>query len=87
MRVFPPCQLVKTASYEICRQFQLVCSGCPDPQYESLRAPWKCDHCYYEHPDPVDDPFYQSTVKDLMFFCAAILLFVSHILIMRNLDN
>jgi hypothetical protein len=26
-------------------------------------------------------------VKDLMFFCAAILLFVSHILIMRNSDN
>ncbi|KAJ8474154.1 hypothetical protein ONZ45_g16052 [Pleurotus djamor] len=27
------------------------------------------------HPDPVEDPFYQSTVKSLMYFCATILLF------------
>ena len=38
--------------------------------------PWICDHCYYKHPDPVDDPFYQSTVKSLMYFCAVILLLV-----------
>lgn len=67
--------LTPTLFYQTYGNFQLVCSGCPDPQYESLRAPWKCDHCYYEHPDPVEDPFYQSTVKDLMFFCTAILLF------------
>lgn len=39
--------------------------------------PWICDQCYYKHPDPVDDPFYQSTVKQLMYFCAIILVFVS----------
>ncbi|CAK5284348.1 unnamed protein product [Mycena citricolor] len=41
----------------------------------SSDMPWVCDSCYYKHPDPVDDPFYQSTVKSLMYFCAAILLF------------
>ena len=59
-------------------QFQLVCDGCPsqpslDPRE---KKPWVCQHCYYEHPDPVDDPFYQSTVKSLMYFCAGILLIV-----------
>src|SRR5271155_3870254 len=29
-----------------------------------------------KHPDPVDDPFYQSTVKSMIYFCAAILLLV-----------
>lgn len=38
---------------------------------------WKCSQCYYEHPDPVDDPFYQDQVKTLMYCCAGILLFVS----------
>lgn len=38
---------------------------------------WMCDHCYYEHPDPERDPFYQENVKTLMYACAAILLFVS----------
>ena len=39
-----------------------------------------CDRCYYKHPDPVSDPFYQSTVKNLMYFCAAVLLFVCNYL-------
>lgn len=38
---------------------------------------WQCNQCYYEHPDPVDDPFYQDQVKTLMYCCAGILLFVS----------
>lgn len=59
-----------------CQQFQLICSGCPD-LLSVTSAPWACDHCYYQHPDPVDDPFYQSTVKSLMYLCAAVLLFVS----------
>lgn len=37
---------------------------------------WMCDHCYYEHPDPENDPFYQENVKTLMYACAAILLLV-----------
>nr|XP_018264944.1 calcium/proton exchanger [Kwoniella dejecticola CBS 10117]OBR87102.1 calcium/proton exchanger [Kwoniella dejecticola CBS 10117] len=36
---------------------------------------WMCDHCYYEHPDPQNDPFYQDQVETLMYGCAAILLF------------
>ena len=38
---------------------------------------WKCTQCYYEHPDPVNDPFYQDQIKTLMYLCAAILLLVS----------
>lgn len=38
---------------------------------------WKCTQCYYEHPDPVNDPFYQDQIKTLMYGCAAILLLVS----------
>jgi len=55
-------------------QFQLVCEGCPD--HTKHGGEWKCRHCSYQHPDPVQDPFYQSTVKNLMYFCAVILLFV-----------
>jgi Ca2+:H+ antiporter len=36
-----------------------------------------CDHCYYEHPDPASDSFYQEKVKTLMYGCAVILLLVS----------
>ena len=36
-----------------------------------------CDHCYYEHPDPANDAFYQDSVKTLMYACAVILLLVS----------
>ncbi|KAH7926444.1 hypothetical protein BV22DRAFT_1032822 [Leucogyrophana mollusca] len=65
--------LTPTLFYQTYGNFQLICGGCPD---NTDGAPeWKCDHCYYEHPDPVDDPFYQSTVKTLMYLCAAILLF------------
>jgi hypothetical protein len=62
-------------------EFQLVCTGCPAPPESPRNAPWICDHCYYKHPDPVDDPFYQSTVKSLMYFCAAVLLFVRVVVI------
>ncbi|KAG9315580.1 hypothetical protein JVU11DRAFT_3216 [Chiua virens] len=66
--------LTPTLFYQIYGNFQLVCSGCPDGPHRSVPS-WKCDHCYYQHPDPVKDPFYQSTVKSLMYFCAVILLF------------
>ncbi|TDL17701.1 hypothetical protein BD410DRAFT_537749 [Rickenella mellea] len=69
--------LTPTLFYQTYGNFQLVCEGCPprnsDPAPSTI--PWVCEHCYYEHPDPIDDPFYQSTVKTLMYFCAAILLF------------
>lgn len=36
-----------------------------------------CKRCYYALPDPITDPFYQTKVKSLMYFCAGILVFVS----------
>lgn len=57
-------------------QFQLICTDCPG-HHKRKSSPWICEHCYYKHPDPVEDPFYQSTVKSLMYFCAVILVFVS----------
>nr|GAT59679.1 predicted protein [Mycena chlorophos] len=66
--------LAPTLFYQTYGNFQLICSGCPTgPRTGDM--PWICDSCYYQHPDPVKDPFYQSTVKSLMYFCAAILLF------------
>ena len=56
-------------------QFQLVCNGCPPNTPEGGES-WKCQQCYYKHPAPELDPFYQSTVKSLVSFCAVILLIV-----------
>ncbi|KAG0700427.1 hypothetical protein DFH29DRAFT_931883 [Suillus ampliporus] len=66
--------LTPTLFYQTYGNFQLICSGCPDGSTPGSPE-WRCDRCYYQHPDPVEDPFYQSTVKSLMYFCAAILLF------------
>ncbi|KAH9936243.1 uncharacterized protein B0H18DRAFT_1206628 [Fomitopsis serialis] len=63
--------LAPTLFYQTYGNFQLVCEGCPP---EGSSGPWVCQHCYYKYPDPVDDPFYQSTVKTLMYFCAGTLL-------------
>ncbi|KAH9969614.1 hypothetical protein BC827DRAFT_1262846 [Russula dissimulans] len=65
--------LTPTLFYQTYGNFQLVCEGCPD--HTPHGGSWKCRHCSYRHPDPVNDPFYQSTVKSLMYFCAVILLF------------
>ncbi|KAF7297742.1 hypothetical protein MKEN_01397800 [Mycena kentingensis (nom. inval.)] len=66
--------IAPTLFYQTYGNFQLICTGCPSgPRTGDM--PWICDSCYYKHPDPVNDPFYQSTVKTLMYFCAAILLF------------
>ncbi|KAF7365432.1 hypothetical protein MVEN_00416100 [Mycena venus] len=67
--------LAPTLFYQTYGNFQLICTGCPTTPRDSKDMPWVCDTCYYKHPDPVDDPFYQSTVKSLMYFCAAILVF------------
>ncbi|KAI0647972.1 hypothetical protein C8Q79DRAFT_906381 [Trametes meyenii] len=67
--------IAPTLFYQTYGSFELICDGCPDVDGSSLTRPWVCQHCYYKHPDPVDDPFYQSTVKSLMYFCAVILLF------------
>lgn len=65
--------LTPTLFYQIYGNFQLVCTGCP--QGGRGLSDWRCDRCFYQHPDPVDDPFYQSTVKSLMYCCAVVLLF------------
>ncbi|KAI0632205.1 hypothetical protein C8Q77DRAFT_1176555 [Trametes polyzona] len=67
--------IAPTLFYQTYGSFELICDGCPDYDESSLTKPWVCQHCYYKHPDPVDDPFYQSTVKSLMYFCAVILIF------------
>ncbi|KAH9924675.1 uncharacterized protein BXZ73DRAFT_50347 [Epithele typhae] len=65
--------IAPTLFYQTYGTFELVCEGCPDDMVSVLAKPWKCDQCYYEYPDPVEDPFYQSTVKSLMYFCAVVL--------------
>ncbi|WVF70873.1 calcium/proton exchanger [Kwoniella sp. CBS 6097] len=81
--------LTPTMFYQTYGTFELHCEGCPEPKQNLntslvpdmnmalLRAgdAWMCDHCYYEHPDPERDEFYQNNVKTLMYCCAAILLF------------
>ncbi|KAJ7714197.1 hypothetical protein B0H16DRAFT_1478157 [Mycena metata] len=67
--------LAPTLFYQTYGNFKLICTGCPTTPRTGADMPWICDSCYYKHPDPVDDPFYQSTVKSLMYFCAAILVF------------
>ncbi|EPQ54733.1 hypothetical protein GLOTRDRAFT_77429 [Gloeophyllum trabeum ATCC 11539] len=66
--------LTPTIFYQTYGNFKLICTGCPE-HTSGPNAPWQCQHCRYEYPDPVRDPFYQSTVKTLMYFCAAVLLF------------
>lgn len=59
-------------------KFELHCDGCPDgPGIPGPQDAWQCTSCYYEHPDPASDSFYQDQVKTLMYACAGILLFVS----------
>ncbi|WVQ97234.1 calcium/proton exchanger [Kwoniella sp. CBS 9459] len=81
--------LTPTMFYQTYGSFELHCEGCPEPKQNPNISPipdmslallragdaWMCDHCFYEHPDPERDPFYQNNVKTLMYCCAAILLF------------
>ncbi|KDQ09896.1 hypothetical protein BOTBODRAFT_36709 [Botryobasidium botryosum FD-172 SS1] len=69
--------LTPTLFYQTYGNFELVCEGCPidSGSTPGQDLPWSCKHCFYKHPDPTNDPFYQETVKSFMYFCAAILLF------------
>ncbi|KAL7417145.1 hypothetical protein BDY24DRAFT_426472 [Mrakia frigida] len=73
--------LTPTLFYQAYGSFELSCTGCPDapvgfPSREPVgRQPWMCQSCRYSHPDPAKDPFYQDSVKHLMYFCAGVLLF------------
>ncbi|BEJ18138.1 hypothetical protein CspHIS471_0704150 [Cutaneotrichosporon sp. HIS471] len=69
--------LTPTMFYQSYGNFELRCEGCPLPDGGGVLNPgdsWRCDRCWYQHPDPVTDPFYQSNVKVLMYICAGILL-------------
>lgn len=72
--------LTPTMFYQSYGNFQIRCKGCPTPGQNGMIDPsdqWKCDHCWYQHPEPTSDPFYQNNVKTLMYICAGILLLVS----------
>ncbi|KAM0753578.1 hypothetical protein T439DRAFT_322474 [Meredithblackwellia eburnea MCA 4105] len=62
--------LTPTLFYEIYGSFQLTCTGC-DPNQGGTAT--SCKTCYYEHVDPVDDPFYKTNVRLLSYWCALIL--------------
>ncbi|CAK9782206.1 hypothetical protein CC85DRAFT_282218 [Cutaneotrichosporon oleaginosum] len=69
--------LTPTMFYQSYGNFQLRCEGCPQPDDGGVLNPgdsWRCDRCWYQHPAPESDPFYQSNVKILMYICAGILL-------------
>ena len=65
--------LTPTLFYQTYGSSQLVCKGCPKDM--PLDRPWSCKRCFYQHVDPHTDPFYQTNVKHLMYFCATILVF------------
>ncbi|KAF8333518.1 uncharacterized protein EI90DRAFT_2916517 [Cantharellus anzutake] len=64
--------LTPTLFYQTFGEFTLVCDGCPPLSGDG--SPWHCRKCYYEHLDPASDPFYQTTVRSLMYLCASVLL-------------
>lgn len=72
----------------ILSQFELRCEGCPDSPpievHDSFASgghnqSWSCERCFYVHPEPAQDPFYQDQVKGLMYICATILVLVSYL--------
>lgn len=76
--------LTPTMFYQTYGSFEIHCSGCPQPGggknhtgVIDVKDSWECTQCYYEHPEPTTDPFYQTQVKFLMYACASILLLVS----------
>ncbi|KWU46403.1 hypothetical protein RHOSPDRAFT_15333 [Rhodotorula sp. JG-1b] len=63
--------LTPTLFYEIYGSFQLTCTGCTLPTRKHPDE--NCRTCYYEHVSPADDPFYQTTVVQLSYYCAVLL--------------
>lgn len=64
--------LTPTLFYQIYGKFELVCTGCPDDVTE--RDHFRCEKCNYEHISPLDDSFFQTHVRGLIYTCTAILL-------------
>lgn len=65
--------LTPTLFYQIYGKFELECSGCPS-DVKTAADSWKCDQCSFERMSPLEDPFFHSNVKGLIYTCAAILL-------------
>ncbi|GEM10944.1 Ca2+:H+ antiporter [Rhodotorula toruloides] len=63
--------LTPTLFYEIYGSFQLTCTDCDPLSRKGGGA--SCSTCYYEHVSPADDPFYRTTVVQLSYYCAIIL--------------
>lgn len=69
--------LTPTLFYEIYGTFQLTCTACPPTGRHA--EDFTCRRCFYEHVDPVDDEFYKTRVQALSWWCAVLLVFVSHL--------
>ncbi|KZW03233.1 hypothetical protein EXIGLDRAFT_725690 [Exidia glandulosa HHB12029] len=67
--------LAPTMFYQTYGNFEMICEGCPAVPGNGTSNPWICKRCYFNHPNPAEDPFYLSTVKYLAYFCASILVF------------
>ncbi|EJD50677.1 hypothetical protein AURDEDRAFT_112251 [Auricularia subglabra TFB-10046 SS5] len=67
--------LTPTLFYQTYGNFELICEGCPPAPGNGTSNPWVCKRCYYNHPNPAQDPFYLATVQKLTYFCASILVF------------
>ncbi|KOS15168.1 membrane transporter [Malassezia pachydermatis] len=65
--------LTPTLFYHIYGKFEMACSGCPN-DVNSAADSWKCDQCSFQRMSPLDDPFFQTNVKGLVYACAVVLL-------------
>lgn len=78
--------LTPTLFYEIYGTFQLTCGSCP-PSEGNVPENFTCRRCFYEHVDPVDDEFYKTHVQGLSYYCAVLLVLVSHHILQTALYN
>ncbi|CAG8516695.1 5516_t:CDS:2 [Ambispora gerdemannii] len=63
--------LTPTLFYQIYGSFDMICEPCVGKS--------SCQSCHFEQPNPIDDSFYPTRIKPLMYFCAVIL-FLSYII-------
>ncbi|KAF9585502.1 hypothetical protein BGW38_002088 [Lunasporangiospora selenospora] len=63
--------LTPTLFYDIYGRFELHCTPCP----ENVMRPGEtsCERCYYQQPNPLEDEFFQKSVRPLMYLCCIIL--------------
>ncbi|KAG9304178.1 hypothetical protein G9A89_019740 [Geosiphon pyriformis] len=66
--------LTPTLFYQIYGKFDVICDPCPPTtKLNNFNIKSSCNRCRYEQPNPIDDPYYASHVRPLMYFCAGIL--------------